>query len=213
MDSSELQGRCERCRMKPHLCLCHLIAPRTIRTELSVMMHISEREKSTNTVRLLKLLVPQVDVFYHGEKEKKAGLSRTSRQRYLLFPDDSAAELNDDFAAAHPEGISLVVPDGNWHQARKMTHRHPDLVHLPRVRVSGSGGTLFAVRRAPRGGFLSTIEAIALALEPFEGSELKNELNKLLYEMVRRTLWSRLSSSSMPDDFSPAISTSSMNKG
>lgn len=177
------------------------------------MMHISEREKSTNTVRLLKLLVPQTNVIYHGAKEIKAALPSTHRARYLLFPDDSAAELNESFAAQHPEGISLIVPDGNWHQARKMTHRHPELIKLPRVRVSGAGGTLFAVRRAPRGGFLSTIEAIALALTPFEGPELAAELNKILYEMVRRTLWSRISSAPMPTDYAPAIGTSSMNKG
>jgi DTW domain-containing protein YfiP len=187
--------------------------PQEIKTQLTVVMHVSEREKSTNTVRLLKLLVPQTSVLYHGERDSKACLSSSTRPRYLLFPDDSAAELNDEFAAKHPEGISLVVPDGNWHQARKMTHRHPELIKLPRVRVSGAGGTLFAVRRAPRGGFLSTIEAIALALTPFEGQELANALNNLLYEMVRRTLWSRLSSSPMPPDFSPTISTSSMNKG
>lgn len=208
----EIAGRCSHCRMKPYLCLCHLIQPRVIKTELTVMIHISELNKSTNTVRLLKLLIPQTELLIHGLKDNKTCLSKTSRTTYLLFPDDTAELVDDSFAQKHPEGISLVVPDGNWRQARKMTHRHPDLIKLPRVRVSGAGGTLFSVRRAPRCGLLSTIEAIALALQPFEGESLKNELNNLLYEMVRRTLWSRTSGGPMPSTFSP-LATSPMQQG
>lgn len=73
------------------------------------------------------------------------------------------------FPSAHPtppgsaRPARIVVPDGTWQQARRMMQRVPALRGLPRLSLppAAPGPRL---RRPPRPGGMSTLEAIAEAL-------------------------------------------------
>jgi DTW domain-containing protein YfiP len=85
----------------------------------------------------------------------------------LLYPGPGAAPAASR-AAAPPS--CLVVVDGTWHQAERMIARSRVLSALPRLSVEPDGGEGYgALRREPEEGFLSTLEAIALALTALEG--------------------------------------------
>jgi DTW domain-containing protein YfiP len=85
----------------------------------------------------------------------------------LLYPGPGSAPAAS--RAAAPPG-ALVVVDGTWHQAERMIARSRILSALPRLAVAPDGGEGYGdLRREPEEGYLSTLEAIALALSALEG--------------------------------------------
>lgn len=85
---------------------------------------------------------------------------------YLLYPGESA--LAAESLAASPPSHLLVI-DGTWKQAEKMLRENPHLAALPRVSISGVASGYAGLRREPGPDRLSTLEAVASALEAFEG--------------------------------------------
>jgi DTW domain-containing protein YfiP len=185
--------------MKRPLCYCNEISPIAVQTNITVVMHVAERERVSNTVRLLELLVPQTEVVLYGKLgEPFTGLpplpSKSQRQRYLLFPESSAHELTPEFVAKHPHGIELVVPDGTWSQAKRLAHRAPGVQTLPRVTFTPQSESAYVLRRNKRPGGLCTLEAIAAALRILEGASGEHVSEMLLKEFDRfiaRILWGR----------------------
>jgi DTW domain-containing protein YfiP len=82
-----------------------------------------------------------------------------------------------------------VVLDASWSQARRMVQRLPPLRALPRwsLEVTDPAPSL---RRAPRGG-LSTLQAIAHAVERLEGEAAARPVHALHQDLVARTLAAR----------------------
>ena len=60
---------------------------------------------------------------------------------------------------------TLVVPDGNWRQARRMATNEAPLARLVAVRLPEGPTRRFELRKHPQAERLSTFEAIARALE------------------------------------------------
>ncbi len=186
--------RCLRCRLRQDICICSVLPRIQTKTRVLVVMHVLEENKTTNTGRLAHLALPNSDIYYHGKQGTKRQLSNLfSRDgsTFLLYPDDSATEINSKFLSDPDTPITLVVPDGNWKQTRKMSHNIPDLAVLPRVRVPIVGKSNYKLRRAPRNGMLCTIEAIALALEHLEGKEVREKLEDILDQLNLRILTTR----------------------
>ncbi|GAB3088843.1 tRNA-uridine aminocarboxypropyltransferase [Bordetella muralis] len=69
-------------------------------------------------------------------------------------------------AVARP--VLLVVPDGTWRHARHLLATHADLAALPRVTLPEGMTTRYRVRHAGESAALSTVEAIAAALDVLE---------------------------------------------
>lgn len=84
----------------------------------------------------------------------------------LLFPGPDARVLAP--AGPVPAPTLLVVPDGTWRHARGLLARHPTLAALPRLTLPEGLPALYRVRRAQDAGALSTVEAIAHALDALE---------------------------------------------
>src|SRR6478609_5829509 len=114
------------------VCVCDLLQPIPVRTKLMVLVHRLEAFKTTNTGRIAALAL--------GAGYDRWGERDGSRPPLpdgpilLLFPSDDSRPL----APADAElGATLVVPDGNWPQARKIAKRvqedAPDRV--TRVRI------------------------------------------------------------------------------
>ena len=101
---------------------------------------------------------------------------------WLLFPED------DDHPPARP-GIdpppeAVVVLDGTWGQARRMSHRIPGLHTLPRFSPPPAAVAPRRVRKPPHPGGMATIEAIARAVAVLEGAGPAAKLDVLFDAMV-----------------------------
>jgi DTW domain-containing protein YfiP len=134
----------------------------------------------TSTVRWAALALPGteiVDYALPGAPLDAASLALDGA--WALFPS----------ARATPRGSAsparIVVPDGTWQQARRMMHRVPALQRLPRLSLPPALPAP-RLRKPPRPGGMSTLEAIAEALRFLGHDAEAARLDALHAEAVER---------------------------
>ena len=110
-------------------------------------------------------------------------------QNIVLFPSEDACPLDKLPFTVYP--TNLIIPDGNWGQARRMLRREPILEGLLRVKLPKGPPSQFRLRRQKQPHHLSTFEAVARSLGILEGPGVEAYLERIFRIMVERTLWSR----------------------
>jgi DTW domain-containing protein YfiP len=182
--------RCARCALHVSLCLCPELEPQP--TALRVVVVATEREarQSTNTGRLVPLLLAGARLHVRGRDVplRAEDLSEPGRRSLLLFPGRGSRELapGDD-----PAAFTLIVPDGTWRATRRLTAREPALAGLERVHLPPGPPTRYRLRSHPDGSCLATLEAVARAVGRVESRATQAALEEALARFVDRTLWSR----------------------
>jgi DTW domain-containing protein YfiP len=162
------------------------------RTKVVVLVHRREVHKTTGTARLVPLTLAHGELRTVGLPEDRVqyeGLEEEGRSTLLLSPVAGAVELTRELVGNRP--ATLVVPDGNWRQARRMATNEAPLARLVAVRLPEGPTRRFELRKHPQAERLSTFEAIARALGILEGAEVQHELERILHLKVERTLDTR----------------------
>ncbi len=160
---------CSRCQRPLSHCLCPWIPDLPSRTRVLILQHPDEAGHALNTARLAALGLRNSELRLG---EQFAGLADELADPHwhsgLLFPGEDALPVAE-FAARCPERpLRLLVPDGTWRKARKLLYLNPALAALPRVSLAVSRRSRYRLRKAPMAGALSTLEAIACALQEVE---------------------------------------------
>jgi DTW domain-containing protein YfiP len=184
------KNRCERCRMYRPLCICPHIPKIELQTRVLVLMHWRERKLSTNTATLACLALTNSEIRIRGEADGPAQISLEGH-RALLYPTEDSIELNAETALTLPRPLTLIVPDGSWSQARKVSTREAVAKNIPRLKLPPGPPSGFRLRHSPHERNLATIEAIARALGILEGPEIQKKLEALFLMMVERRLFSQ----------------------
>jgi len=109
----------------------------------------------------------------------------------ILYPAGEAVELNESFLKSQKGPLTLICPDGNWAQAKKVLRREPSLKRLPCVKLPEGQITNYRLRRNPVLGRVCTFEAIARALGIIEGAAVQEAMQSVFEKMVTRILWTR----------------------
>ena len=184
--------RCPACALPVEACLCASARLLQLATRVVVFVHRREVHKTTNTARLVALTLASSELRTVGLAEDRAGydgLEQDGRLTLLLFPSAHSVELTQ--ALAGPLPITLLVPDGNWRQARRMATKEAQLARLAAVHLPAGLARRFELRKHPQPERLSTFEAIARALGILEGPAVQHELERILELKVQRTLQTR----------------------
>lgn len=188
--------RCGRCALPPDLCLCAEVKALWLATRVLVFLHRREVHKPTNTARMVPIALSNSEVRVVGreyERERYSNLTPPGGRALLLFPSADSVELTRESARQLSFGspLTLVVPDGNWRQARKIALHEEGLTHVPRVHLPAGPPSELALRAHPDPGRISTFEAIARALGILEGPAAEAALGRALALKVERTRWTR----------------------
>ena len=109
------------------------------RLEFLVVRHVREAGKPSNTARLAAAAMPRCQILDYGAPGRPFDDTPLRRDAWLLFPpelDGNGVETGrhpivTERSTPLPEAI--VVLDGTWGQARRMSHRIPALASMPRV--------------------------------------------------------------------------------
>lgn len=187
-------NRCPDCRLFRPLCLCEQIPRIELKTKLLVLMHWREWRLTTNTASLACNALPNSKIHLignRGEALQAETVVPESGGAVLLFPSDDAIELTAASVKQLPQPLTLIVPDGNWRQARKIAHRVERLRDIPKVKLPSGVPSEYRLRHSPHEMNLATIEAIGRALGIIENDSVRTQLEDLLLLMVERRLWSR----------------------
>ncbi|HTM18849.1 MAG TPA: DTW domain-containing protein [Kofleriaceae bacterium] len=176
-------GRCPRCFLQLHLCLCAEVRPIDNRTHVVVLRHWLESGKNSNTARIAALALARCSVHDLGRDLPAEQVDRLATPgTWLLFPDGPALTT-----APSPPPARLLVLDGSWHQARHMRQKLHGLRGLPVLCLPPAPAPVERLRRPPRQGALATIEAIAAALALLEGEAPAAALRDLYALQVTRS--------------------------
>lgn len=181
--------RCVRCSLHHGLCLCHDFAPLTLATQVVVIQHAKEAKRTTNSGRLVPIALTGGEVRLRGAPGlplHTADLHPPDRRTVLLYPLPGTPPLVPD---GRP--VTLLVPDGNWTQARKLVQREPALLRAERAALPPGPPSRYRLRTHPDPTRVSTFEAIARALGVLEGPEVQARLEHLFAIFVERTLYTR----------------------
>lgn len=191
---------CPGCFLHRERCICALIPRLDIKTRVTLVVHAKELKRTTNTGRLAVQALVNSEMIVRGASQDGVDLSHLVNPQFtncVFFPSEDAVDIAE-FAQsaqasplAEPRPIHLIVPDGNWRQASKVLHRHPELHDLPRVKISEKNLSLDHLRKEHMPEGLSTLEAIARALSVLEGADVGDRLQQLYFAKLQATLAGR----------------------
>jgi len=173
------------------LCICALCPRIETGTHLLLVLHQLEQFKSSNTGQLAVRVLPHSTQVTRGvDLQPDSPLPIPSGyQPLLLFPDPDARPLSEFANSETP--VCLVIPDGTWGQASRTRRRISALKDLPAVTLPAGAPSEYRLRTSGQLERISTLEAIARALEILEGDRgpsVREGLESIQRIMVERTL-------------------------
>ena len=184
-------NRCQICRVNNQLCVCEYIKPFSIETKISLVVHVRELKLTSNTAQFAKKMLPdQVDIAIRGRINETFDtaptLSREGRALFL-YPHEDAVELNDDFKEKFPGPYHLIIPDGNWQQARKVRKREAGFSNIQTVKLKTGITGEYGLRKSQHPEWVSTYEAMAHALGALEDHTVTERLMSFFRTWVHHT--------------------------
>jgi DTW domain-containing protein YfiP len=125
----------------------------------------------------------------HGNRDSIVDLNTVDskeRRLFFLYPGEGAKVLTKELVSEDKRPITLVVPDGNWNQAKRMAKRLPGIENAAFVTLPENQITRWGLRKETKEGGLSTYEAISRSLGIIESEEVESKLNTLFDLMVAK---------------------------
>jgi DTW domain-containing protein YfiP len=156
---------------------------------LLIIRHQRERSSQSNTGNLVHRVVSGTEVVDYTALKRPpnpVSLWQPDTEYRVLFPIPGA-ELVSPATFTGKGSPTLVILDGNWRQARRMSRRIPGLHAFPFVTVPGTP-PLRRLRAPIRPGQLSTADAVARALELLGYTDEAHQLQAALDLLVARVL-------------------------
>ncbi len=189
----ERRATCAACRRPLDLCYCEHVTPTQTRTRVVVLQHPREARVPLGTLRMLELSLPEArigrGVDFDGDPLVEA-LYQEQPAPFVLYPGPGAQDLSE---LPREVPITLIAIDGTWSQAKALLRQNPRLAALPRVAFSPGSPSIYRIRRQPAEHCVSTLEALARALDVLEGPEGRFEeallapLRALVSDQLRLT--------------------------
>ena len=136
-------GRCHGCFLLPAFCICASVPRFDTGVQLHIVRHVREHRKTTHSARLARQALSRCEILDYGDRDAPLQVDDLPSSGYLLFP-----ESLDQHGKPDPEGPpvhnlsswpppadlqNLVILDGTWSQARRMSHRLQPVASWPRV--------------------------------------------------------------------------------
>lgn len=183
-----LAQRCAGCGLHEELCACAERPRLQLSTSLLIVQNNRERNKPTNTARILPQMLTNCELIYFGVRGQSfdaSALTRAERDYWLIFPreidpqgdEPKPAPVLDAAAiaarrAARPDATpTVVLLDGTWAQCSRMSRRVPELSHMQAFALPPGPPSHWGVRTASEPERISTFEAAVRVVHMAEGPQ------------------------------------------
>jgi DTW domain-containing protein len=170
------------------------MVPLELETRVVLIMHYKELAKTTATGPLALAALVNSELHVHGRRDEPVELEPMhdeQRRVLVLFPQAGARPLSEAFRNDDPRPVTLVVPDGSWRQASRISRRIGAVARAQPVTLPPGPTTRWGVRRETHPEGLATFEAIARALGYLESAEVQRVLESSFERMVTATYQNR----------------------
>ena len=173
-DAPKFRHLCTTCFQPSYGCYCAEVKPFDPLMKFMILIHPIEVRRRIATGRMSHLCLQGSELIRGRDYSENAAVNRVvddpDTHSVVLYPGRGSANLTemslDERAALFPRDkkLAVFVIDGTWATARPMI-RSRNLVSLPRVCFTSSTPSRFRVRKQPKPGCFSTIEAIHSLIE------------------------------------------------
>jgi len=183
--SRKTSKKCPVCRLFESICICGDIVKFDLRTRVTLLLHVKEYGRTTNTGKIATLMLTNSKTVIVGAPEgeiEQKDVTAGGYENLVLFPHASNV-LDGTFVSALNRPVNLIVPDGNYHQAVKMT-RSELLSGVKRVRLPSGQKGEYGLRDSKDPEKVSTIEAVIKAIEILEKGPVVAEMYRIFRKMV-----------------------------
>lgn len=169
--------RCDRCRLAPRWCICEAFRAIECPLQIDVLIHHREFWRPTSTGRLINRVIPasRHHLFRREAPPAREAVVVPGRNLWILHPRGETLP-----AAEAPENVQILLLDGSWREAARMS-----LVTAPwgrLVRLPMSGPSRYGLREQAHEGKYSTIEALLFLLAAMGLAEQERQL-RLQFEL------------------------------
>jgi DTW domain-containing protein YfiP len=172
---------CPACHYPLVTCLCAFIAPVDSQIKISILQHPSEVKAAKNTARLAQLCLANTNIWVGESADDFNEIQQNIMQDLhkphtiaVLYPNTKSIDLQRFKARRHlaqrthsAPPLHLIFLDGTWRKAYKMWQLNPWLHNLDSITISQMSSQ-YHIRKAPKEGCLSTLEAIDYCLKELD---------------------------------------------
>jgi DTW domain-containing protein YfiP len=177
-------------------CFCSHVQRFDSKIDFVILIHPIEMRRRIATGRMSHLCLANSYIlrghdYTHHETVNEL-LADGERHCVLLYPGAQSLNLTTLDSLERKQRFSglgkrltIFVVDGTWETAKKMVKHSRNLHHLPRICFTPERPSNFRIRKQPRPGCVSTIEAIHQTIEllgPSQGYDTDSRVHdRLLY--------------------------------
>lgn len=207
--------RCDGCGLHDELCVCAMRPRLELETRVVVVQHNRERHKPTNSGRHLPQVLVNCALTRYADRDAPfdpRALDDPELDYALLFhrsdgdpvagvPELSLAQLRARAQLrATGRRRAVVVLDGTWAQASRMSRRIPEVARIPTFTLPPGPPSVWTVRSRDDPARLGTFEAVIRVVELLEGAGPAGEMRRWFHELTARMLFmkGRQSSPAVP---------------
>lgn len=203
MSRNSVEKRCPKCRMHQLYCFCQHLVELKSETFISLIVHQKEYYLPSTTSYYTNLILPKTsEILLRGVKDSPINLEENLKLKgtpLVLFPDEGAEVLNEQWVKKNPGQYHLIVPDGTWNQAKKVCKREEVLKPLKKVVLEHNKHSQYYLRKAPSQDKLCTMESIIMALSYLEKDKsIIDKMDKFFKMMVEHALKARSKTKKVP---------------
>jgi DTW domain-containing protein YfiP len=168
--------------------------------DVLILQHPQEQDVTLGTVPILLEALPQavkaVGLSW-GSLSHALGEDADPAEWAVLYPSSLKRELTPEERAAPfvvmdrngkplKKVKGIIALDGTWSQAKAIWWRNPWLLKCGRVLVHPKEPSIYGrMRKEPKKDYVSTLEAVALAIDAL-GGDVGKELRRQMRGMVQR---------------------------
>jgi DTW domain-containing protein len=165
---TEPRPHCYRCDKPRATCICDTVPRLNNRTGATILQHPRERRHPLGTARFAELGLRDVRVLvdYAGRFRGDVAPMSFPPKTGILYPSPDATPLPAAGTAGAPE--HLLVIDGTWHQAKTLYRDMTWLRNYPHYVLNPDAPSRYRIRREPELSYISTLEALLLAITQLE---------------------------------------------
>lgn len=159
---------CPNCLKAMVACFCDQITQLNNQTEIIILQHPSEVSHPLGTAQIAKLSFKNLTILIGEDFSKNKILNDilSKKDCYLLFPGKKSTKVSKLNLSI--EKSVLIVLDGTWKKAKKIYYSSSNLQSLDQITLEDTITSEYILRKEPKQGYLSTLEAIVYSLEELE---------------------------------------------
>ena len=150
-------------------------------------MNKSEYFKLSNTGNLLNLIFLNSQIYLRGEKNNPLNYDKillSKEKNYILFPHEKS--VSSSCLEQEKKSFQLIIPDGNWSTAAKISNRLIKKGAIP-IKIQPTSKSRYQLRKNPNIEKHCTFEATMQCLKPIiKKREFENAFD--VFELMINTI-------------------------